>query len=166
MAALTPKRLFLPFALLLAIPASGKPAPTGPSPQRELQALYNKINASAANKDVDGVYAYNDDDYTLIDKKGRVHGGSDGRQELEKAFEIVDSMKGISKIQTFSGSDTEATVTIKDHDVATVANGVTGHAIKVTANMLSRDYWTYTADGWRRKRTRILTETGTFHRNF
>ncbi len=163
MAAFTPTRLFLPLALLLAIPASGKPAPTA---RQELQALYNKINAAAANKDVDGIYAYNDDDFIFIDKKGHSHDGSEGRQELEKGLEFVDSIKGITKIQTFSGTDTEATVTVKDHDVATVANGVTGRAIKVTADTVSRDYWTYTADGWKRKRSRILSETGKFHKNF
>jgi hypothetical protein len=162
----TPKRLFLSLALLLALPVMGKPTPKTPTPQQELQGLYNKINAAAATKDVDGVYAYNDDNYMLIDKKGHVHEGSEGRQELEKALEIIDSIKGITKIQSFSGTDTEATVTVKDHDVAVVANGVTGRAIKVTADVVSRDYWVYGADGWRRLRSRTLSEIGSYHKNF
>jgi hypothetical protein len=166
MAAFTPIRHFLSLALLLALPVMGRPASKVPTPQQELQGLYNKINAAAAAKDVDGVYAYNDDHYTLIDKKGHVHEGSEGRQELEKALEIIDSIKGITKIQSFSGTDTEATVTVKDHDVAVVANGVTGRAIKVTADVVSRDYWVYGADGWRRLRSRTLSEIGSYHKNF
>ena len=155
--------LFPSLTLLFVLPALGKPAPT---PQQELQALYNKINAAAANKDVDGIYAYDDDDFVFIDKKGHAHDGSEGRQELEEDLDIMDSLKSVSKIVTFSGTDTEATVTVKDHAVATVANGVTGRAIKVTADTLSRDYWTYTADGWKRKRSRVLSETGKLHKNF
>lgn len=166
MTAFTPIRFFLPFALLFAIPAAGKPAKMTPTARQELQALYNKMNAAAANKNVDGVYAYNDDDFIYFDKKGHSHDGSDNRQSLEEALEVIDSFKGNTVILSFTGTDTEATVTVKDHDVVTAANGVTGRAIKYTEEAVSRDYWTYTADGWKRKRSRVISESGKFHKNF
>ena len=153
-------------ALMLATPLLGKPAAKAPDARRELQAIYNKINAAAARKDVDGVYAYDADDCTFVDRRGRVHDASDGRQELEEVMEVIDSLKVTSTIQGFVGTDTEATVTVKDHAVARLANATSGRAVRFTGDAVSRDYWAYTAQGWRRKHSRLLSGHNAMHKNF
>ncbi len=154
------------FALCLILPAAAKPAPKAPPARAALQALYNKMNAAAMQKNVDGVYEFDSDDYTVIDQKGHVHEPSEGRQELEQALEVMDSVKAVTVIQSFAGTDAEATVTVKEHVVARVGNTTTGRAIKVTADDVNRDHWVKTEDGWRRNRTRILSGKNALHKNF
>lgn len=159
-------RLILPLAVCLAHWAAAKPAPKAPPAWGEIQALYNKINAAAMQKNVDGVYDFDRDDYTVIDQKGRVHEASEGRQELEQALEMVDSVKAVTVIQSFTGTDTEATVTVKDHVALSIANTTTGRAVKITADDIARDHWVKTENGWRRTRTRILSGKNALHKNF
>jgi len=159
-------RLLPLFALCFALPAAAKPAPKAPPARGEIQAIYNKINAAAMQKNVDGVYDFDSDDYTVIDQKGRAHEPSEGRQEFEQALEVMDSVKATTIIQSFAGTDAEATVTVKDHVIARIGNTTTGRAIKVTADDVSRDHWVKTEDGWRRNRTRILSGKNAFQKNF
>ena len=158
--------LILSLALCSALSAAAKPAPKAMDARRELQAIYNRMNADAMQKNVDGVYAFDSDDYTLIDQKGHVRDASEGRQELEQALEVLDSLKAVSVIQSFSGTTGEATVTVKDHVVARMANTTTGRAVKFTADDVSRDHWVKTEEGWRRTRTRILSGNNALHKNF
>ena len=146
--------------------AAAKPAPPIPSARRQIQAIYNQINAAAMQKNVDGVYAFDSDDCTLIDQKGRVHEPSEGRQDLEQALEVMDSVKATTVIQGFTGTDTEATVTVKDHVVARIANATTGRAAKITVDDVSREHWIKTEDGWRRNRTRVLSGKNGLRKNF
>lgn len=157
------RRFFLPVALLLTLPAGAKPSK--PTPKQELQAIYNKINA-AARKDVDAVFDYNSDEYVTIDRKGHTHDASEGRQEFSDAMAVIDSIKAVTVIQSFTGTDTEATVTVKDHGVIRAANNLNGRAIKLTVSDVARDHWVFTADGWRRTRTRILSGKDVFSKNF
>ena len=153
-------------ALCFVLPAGAKPSAPVSTAQREIQAIYNKINAAAMQKDVDSVYAYDSDDYTLIDKKGHVHEPSEGRQEMEQGMEVLDSMTAITVIQSFTGTDAEATVTIKEHAVVRIGNTTTGRAVKLTADDTAREHWVKTAEGWRRTRTRILSGRNAFQKNF
>lgn len=164
--------LMLPFALILAASASGKPhspvrhAAAGPPARRELQAIYNKMNAEAMQRNADALYDYNSEDYTEIDTKGHVHDAADGRQELSEVLGAVDSIKAVTTIEGFTGTDTEATVTIKDHAVIGMRNNANGRAIKLTVNDTARDHWIKTDDGWRRTRTRVLSGRNAFKKNF
>ena len=156
-------------ALLLvfcaALPAGAGPGKT-PSARRELQAIYNQINAAAAQKDVDGVFNYDAPDYSTVDPKGHVFEGSYGRQELQDLMNAVDTVKGTTTIKSYTGTDTDATVVVKDHYVFLASNLATGRMIKLSGDDLSRDYWVKTEDGWRRKRTRILSGKNVFRKNF
>lgn len=152
--------------LCLALPAAAKPAPKVPPARAAIQAIYNKINAAAMEKNVDGVYDFDSDDYTFIDQKGHVREASEGRQELEQALEVIDSLKAVSVIQSFAGTDTEATVTVKEHVTARVGNTTTGRALKIISDDVARDHWIKTDDGWRRNRTRILSGKNALQKNF
>ena len=164
--------LLIPLALWLALPAASKPAAPSktaaatPPARREIQAIYNQINAAAMRKDVDGVYDFNSDDYTVIDNKGHAHEPSEWRQEFEQGLEVVDSLKAVSVIQSFVGTDAEATVMVKEHMIARIANNANGRAVKLTGDDVAREHWVKTADGWRRTRTRILSGKNAFQKNF
>ncbi len=161
---------------LSAKPASHKPAPhkpashapvsKSPPARRELQAIYNKMNAEAMQRNADALYDYNSDDYVLMDAKGRVYDAAEGRQDLTAVLDQVDSIRAVTTIEGFSGTDTEATVTIKDRAVIGLANNANGRAIKFTFNDTARDHWIKTEEGWRRTRTRILTGKNAYQKNF
>ncbi len=153
-------------AACLAHGAAAKPSPQGPAARREIQAIYNRINAAAMGKNVDGVYAYDSDDYTVIDQKGRTHEPSEGRQDLEQALEVMDTVKASTVILSFTGTDAEATVTVKEHVALSIANTTTGRAARITADDTAREHWVKTDDGWRRTRTRILSGKNALHKNF
>jgi len=121
MTTLKMKHFVVPLVLLLTLPATARPNKI-PKPKQEIQAIYNKINAVIARKDGDGYYDYNSDDYTIIDKKGNVHDASEGRQEMIDALQMVDTIKAVSVVQTFTGTDTEATVTVREHYLVAAAN--------------------------------------------
>lgn len=166
-----PFKLFLvPLALWLALPAAARPAPKplpkSPPARAEIQAIYNKINAAAAAKDVDAVFAYDSDDYTQIDKKGRVHDASDDRQGLEKLMEEANSIQAVTAIRGFSGTETEATVTVTDRVVIRIANESTGRAVTLRTGDTAREHWVKTADGWRRTRSRLLSDKVSLKKNF
>lgn len=157
--------LALALAVCLGHPADAAPGKTSTT-QQQLQAIYNKINAAAAQKNVDGVFDYDAPDHTTTDQKGHVHEASDGRQELQDAMDIMDSVKGTTTIKSITSTDTDATVVVKDHYIFTISNRSTGRTAKVVGDDVSRDYWVKTDDGWRRKKTRILSGKTGLRKNF
>ena len=157
--------LFLP-ASASAKPVSHQPAARTPPARRELQAIYNHMNAEAMQRNVDGLYEYDSDDYAIFDTKGHAEDPAQGRQALETVLDKVDTIRAVSVIQGFTGTETEATVTLKDHYQLGMANQTTGRALKFVSDDTARDHWVKTEDGWRRTRTRILSGSHTLKKNF
>lgn len=152
-------------ALCLTLPAAAQPN-TAPSARREIQAVYNKIDAALARKDIDTALDYDADDCEFYNRKGHLMEAGGGRQELEDLAEKVDTIQETTKILSFTGTSTEATVTVKTHTVAGASNRINGRAAKGIFDEVARDYWVKTDDGWRRKRSRVLQSRGALHKNF
>jgi len=156
---------FLLLSGCLGLPAEAAPGKT-PTTQQQLQAIYNKINAAAAQKNVDGVFDYDSLDHTTTDIKGHVHEASDGRQELQNVMDMMDSVKSTTTIKSITSTETDATVVVKDHFIFTISNRSTGRTAKIVGDDVSRDYWVKTDEGWRRKKTRILSGRTGLRKNF
>jgi hypothetical protein len=144
-------------------PISARPVPIA---QREIQAIYSKIDAALAQKNVDTVYDYNTDDCEFYDIKGHLLDSEGGRQELVELLNNIDIFQRTAIIISFTGSDREATVIVKEHTLQTVSNNINGRAIKLVADDLFREYWVKTDDGWQRKRSREIKSKDMLHRNF
>lgn len=151
--------------LCLTLPAAAQPA-AAPSARREIQAAYNKIDAALARKDIDTALDYDTDDCEFYNRKGQLMDAGGGRQELEDLVEKVDTVQETTKILSFMGTSTEATVTVRSHTVARASNRINGRAAKGIFDEVARDYWVKTDDGWRRKRSRMLQSKGALHKNF
>ena len=78
----------------------------------------------------------------------------------------VDTLKRTTVITLFTGSETDATATVKQHVIITVANTVTGRAVRGVSDVVYRDYWVKMDDGWKRKRSRVLKGSVAIHKNF
>ena len=148
------------------LPSAAKPAAPMPPARREIQAIYHQIDAALDRKDIDTVCDYDAEDCEYFNKKGRRLDTGGGRQALVDLLEKVDSVKRTTTITSFTATDTDATVTVKDHVVVSAANTVTGRAIRAASDEVFRDYWVKTDDGWKRKRTREIKGTATLHKNF
>ena len=165
---MVPRKLFvLTLGLTICV---GSPAGAAPkkasTTQHELQGIYNKINEAVAQKNVDGVFDYDTPDHTTTDKKGHVHEASDGRQELQDVMNLMDTAKSTSTIKSITSTDTDATVVVKDHFIFVISNRSTGRTAKIVGEDVSRDYWVRTDEGWRRKKTRILSGKTGLRKNF
>lgn len=152
-------------ALCFIFPAAAQPN-AAPIARREIQAAYNKIDAALARKDIDTALDYDADDCEFYNRKGHLMEAGGGRQELEDLAEKVDTIQETTKILSFTGTSTEATVTVKTHTVAGASNRINGRAAKGIFDEVARDYWVKTDDGWRRKRSRVLQSRGALHKNF
>ena len=155
--------------LWLAVPAVAGPSSAktaAPSARREIQAIYNKIDAAINRKDVDTAFDYDADDCQYYDKKGHLLEEGSGRQEVVDLLDQVDTVKETTVITSFTGSDAEATVTAKTHVVLFASNNANGRAIKVAFDDISRDYWVKSDDGWKRKRSREIKSKFALHKNF
>lgn len=157
--------VFFLFSICLGLPAGAAPG-QAPTTQQQLQAIYNKINAAAAQKNVDGVFDYDSADHTTTDIKGRIHEASDGRQELQNVMDTMDTVKSTTIIRSITSTETDATVVVKDHFIFTISNRSTGRTAKIVGDDVSRDYWLKTDEGWRRKKTRILSGKTGVRKNF
>ena len=151
--------------LCFILPAAAQPN-TAPAARHEIQAAYKKIDAALAQKDIDTALDFNADDCEFYDRKGRLMGDGGGRQELVDLVDKVDTIRRTTKILSFAGTSSEATVTVKCHTVAGVSSSITGRAAKGISDDVFRDYWVKTDDGWRRKRTRILQSKAALRKNF
>ncbi|MGI4788222.1 MAG: hypothetical protein ACRYFS_05165 [Janthinobacterium lividum] len=152
--------------LTFSAPATHAAAKTVSPTQHEIQAVYNKINAALAQKDIDTAMDYDADGCEYYDAKGHLRDTVDGRQDLVKLIEYIDVLKQTTVITSFTGTNSEATVTVKSHTIAYTSNGVTGRAARVVGDDVDRDYWVKTDDGWRRKRSREIKTTVKLHKNF
>lgn len=151
--------------LCLTLPAIAQPA-AAPSARREIQAAYNSIDAALARKDIDTALDYDADDCEFYNRKGQLMDAGGGRQELEDLVEKVDTVRETTKILSFTGTSTEATVVVKTHTVAGASNSINGRAARGVFDAVARDYWVKTDAGWRRKRSRVLQSKGALHKNF
>ena len=152
-----------------AVPAGAGPGaatPAAASARRDLQAIYRRIDAAIDRKDVDTAFDYDDDDCQYYNKKGQLMEEGSGRQEVVDLLDKVDTVKETTVITSFAGSDTDATVTTKDHVVLAVTNNINGRAAKISFDDISRDYWVKTDDGWKRKRSREIKSKFALHKNF
>ncbi len=152
-------------ALAAAVSAAAAPA-AAPSARREIQQTYNKIDAALGRKDVDTAFDYDADDCQYYDKKGHLLEEGSGRQQMVDLLDKVDAIKETDVITSFAGSNTEATVTVREHGQAFLANTVTGRAARIAVDAVFRDYWVKTDDGWKRKRSREIKGNFAVHKNF
>jgi hypothetical protein len=152
-------------ALGLAIPAAAGPS-AAPSARRQIQAIYRKIDLAIDQKDADTAFDYDADDCQYYDKKGHLLAEGSGRQEAVDVLDTVNTAKETTVITSFTGSDTDATVTTKGHVVLSLSNNINGRAAKISFDDISRDYWVKTDDGWKRKRSREIKGSFAVHKNF
>lgn len=155
-------RRTLPIALALyaaTILAPGAARADATSAARKaIQTLYNKQNAAAAKKDVEGTLANRTSDFEAIAVNGQKLTLEQVRQNVESLLAMAKSIKATTVIKSFQLKGNNATVKTQEHAAFVVTNPQTHKPAKVVIEATSQDTWIKSGKGWQIKRTKSLTE--------
>jgi ketosteroid isomerase-like protein len=125
-----------------------------------IQSNYDRINAAFIRKDVKGATAYFTPDYVSINKKGE-------KQNLEEFRSHYDTVLNRFNIKLTSNKATIKSISVSSNgiDVAmgqhTEGTMIGGN--KIVIDQTSKDLWAKTAQGWRLKQSKILTNQTKFN---
>lgn len=157
-------RYFLP---LVAVPlclgawcASPTMADTPAQARSQIQAIYNKQNAAAARKDVNGVLSNLAPNFQAISKNGQKLDVARQRQALTQAFAMAQSVHGTTVIQKLRLQGNKAIVTVKDNSslVFVNPNAPNARPAKFSAEEVAEDTWVKTGNRWLQERSVALSE--------
>jgi ketosteroid isomerase-like protein len=154
-------RRTLPIALALCaltILAPGTRADATSEARKAIQTLYNKQNAAAAKKDVEGVLANRTPDFEAIAVNGQKLTMDQVRQNIEQLLAVAQSIKATTAIKSFRLKGNNATVTTREHAEFVTTNPQTSTPAKVVIDGTSQDTWIKSGKGWQIKRSKALTE--------
>jgi hypothetical protein len=125
-----------------------------------IQALYNKQNAAAAKKDVNGVLVNMAPDFQAVSKDGRKITAAQQRQALTQLFSMAQSIHATSAIQKFRLQGNRATVTVKENGTFLVVNpnAAAAKPARFTVEDVSEDTWVKKGNRWLNERSVTLAE--------
>ena len=133
-----------------ARPARHKTARAAAAPgiARLLQDYYNRGNAAAAHKDLDGALRYFSQDFQLTDKQGNQIDIGEVRYRLSSLFDMAVSVKSNTSVASASQHGNTASALIHESTQCVVVNPDTGKKGVLVDHAVARDTWTHTEDGW------------------
>lgn len=116
-------------------------------------------NAAFCRGDVAGVLADTTPDYVQILSDGKAVNKVKSSQILQ-AFVPSTHVKHFSEhILSFHLlNSSEAVVTNSTHAIYSLVSKTSGAHVTLDENSIDRDYWVRTSDGWRKKRSRTLSD--------
>jgi hypothetical protein len=144
-------------AILAVTPAQ---ADINSNVQPIIQTNYDRINAAFIRKDIKGATALFTTDYITINPEG-------GQQTLTEFREHYNNLFTRFNIQLTSNKATIKTIDSNadglDVAIEQKTEGTIAGFNKIVINQTSRDSWLKTPQGWRLKRSKILTSQTTFN---
>ncbi len=157
---MTRRNLFM-VALLLAVVtfAPLAHADAASDARKAIQTAYDRENAAAARKDVNGMFANETSDFEDITKEGRKVNLTEMRAQLGRVMAGIQSIKATTTIQKFSLKGQQAIVVAKGHAEMTGVNPNNHSTVKAIIENTSEDLWVKTKRGWLQKRSKTLTES-------
>jgi len=147
--------LFLVAAVTVAAP------PKSPSVKDTIQALYNKENAAAANKDVDGMIADYDPKVVAVSQSGETKGYDDLVNAAKEVLQIAKTIKATTQVEGVTTSGNQAVATTHDSVIMTIAEPTTGHDVVIATTSTSRDTWSNASGHWKVVRSEEISHTAT-----
>jgi hypothetical protein len=146
--------LFL--GLMLSSAAGPSRADNGPA--KTLQALYDREDASAAKKDLNGTLAYVSPDFKGVTEKGETITYDETRQQMTQLFGMAKTVRGTTKVTACKVSGSKATAAVNSSITIVVSQG---QDMTLVDTSTSSDTWTKTKAGWRLTFSRVLKHTTT-----
>lgn len=157
------RRTLLTAALLLA-GASFAPqarADATSDARKTIQAAYDKMNAAAAKKDVNGILAYYAPDYEHVNQRGQKTTLAAMRQQMPQLLQMMKSIKATTAIKKFVLQGSQATVAVASQGEMVGVDPQTKKAVKIVIFSSDEDLWVKGAKGWMQKRSKTLSSKQT-----
>ncbi len=125
-----------------------------------IQTNYNNINAAFIRKDIKRATAYFTSDYVSINSKGERQTLEEFRTHYDNLFTRfnIDLTSNKATIKKISIDPEGIDVAIEQHTEGTIAK-----FNKIAIVRTSNDRWMKTAQGWRLKQSKIMTDKTTLN---
>lgn len=152
-----------PCAALLAA-AAVVPVPARGDTCAGIRAVYDQLNAAFVQGDVARVLSYCTPDYTDVDPKGGTRNRDEARRHYQDERRQVKTMHSRYTVQVLDSTDAGTLVEFKMHTDGTGEKRILFAKFHgtFTNDLLVRDFWVDTPQGWRLKhRQTLLDETRT-----
>lgn len=144
--------------LLFAGSAPSLRADSSADARKAIAAAYAKMNAAAAKKDADGIFALHTEDYTETDVKGKKHTIAELKQQLPQIFRLAKSIKANTVIDSFSLKGSKAVVVNHDHSQIVLQNPQNPEqTATLVVDSKSEDTWVKGPKGWQQKLSKSLS---------
>jgi hypothetical protein len=141
----------------------GKPAITVSQAKKELQGLYDKVDAAAVRKDASGMAkffdAYAQPGFTAV-REGKKLTLAEVKKSIQESLPLMRDIQAHSTLLKVElRGKGEAVCTVKAFTSALVDNPQTRKADRFIENSTSQDVWVKTPQGWRVKSMKTLSLT-------
>ncbi len=129
------------------------------STAKTIQALYNRQDAAASQKDPKGTLAYVSPQFKGVTEKGRTVTYDEVVQQMTQFFGMAKSVKSVTKVGGCKAVGNKATVSATDS--MTIVIPAQGHEMTLVDQSTSSDTWVKTSAGWRLTYSKILKHNTT-----
>lgn len=151
------------FSALIAISSAAAHASSSPAQVKStIQALYDKENAAATNKDADGMLADVDHGFVGVDEKGNRITYADLVTNTQQLLQMASSISANTVVRSCKVSGNKAVLGVNDTIRIVVSAGDQG-STTMEDDDTSTDTWTKTPAGWRLTASRTLSHSVTIN---
>ncbi len=139
-------------------PSAG--ADTAAQARKAIQTAYDREDAAAAHRNINGILSNYAPDYQDREPNGLKVGLADVRQSLVVMFQNARAVTAKTTIQNFTLQGSKAIVTTKEYAMLTVASKAEhGQLHKIVLNSTDEDTWAKRGNRWLKVSTRTLRQS-------
>lgn len=129
--------------------------------KKEFKTIYAELAEHSRNKDVKALMRFNTDDYSVKLRDGKAISSQQLAQGVTRYFASEQFVRQIAftyTIMEITRSEDEVIVLVEQKDKR-IQIRRDGKPHEVIANVIHKDIWIKTSEGWRRKLTEELKQT-------
>lgn len=125
--------------------------------KKEIQALYDKMDAAAAKKDVKGMTASLDPNYVAVSASGQKMTLQQMKGQMTQLMAMLKEIKTKTVIQKITLKGKTATVNSKQSLTSTGTNPQSQQPMKIEVQDTSTNTWVKSGATWKLKETKSLS---------
>jgi erythromycin esterase len=122
--------------------------------KREIEAQYARLSAATGAADIDAMRAMHDPEYREVQADGEEHDLDAVISAWQSVLSAITDFSSRFEIETIDAGAGEATVVVREFQSFTSATPFTSKAA-TRIEATSRDLWTMTDGGWKRRRADV-----------
>ena len=135
----------------------GASAQTADEAKKQIQMVYDKVNAAGARKDIKGVLSAYTSDYTSTMPSGQKRTLAELRQRLPQFFALMVSMKAVSKVTAVTVKGKQYTAQLRSHMELKTNDPQTKKVSVIVVDTVEEDVWVKQGGVWKNKQGKIVS---------